>query len=219
MPKLEIGEYLAILQDHRGQEVGRVMIVPRKRFPLIGEGIPLDGKRYRVRDIQHPPEESDQFDRFIYTDLVAYLIEEEDGGPTGPSDDGSDDKDEKGPSPSPTLTAAVLQFRSVPIAPSSPLLGFLKLIAWAVAKGYEEQAYRLERMKFASWSLEWNGDRWIAEEMANGRTADELRELSRAAKRAGAEAEAFCRELLPLVPVEVEQPMAEVIELAAFRRG
>jgi hypothetical protein len=221
MPKLEIGEYLAILHNADGQETGRIMIVPRKRFPLIGEAIPLDGKCYRVRDIQHPPEENDQFDRFVYTDLVAFLVEEAQGG-EGPRNGGPGEKetnDKKSPPSSPTLVSVVIPFRGSPISASSPLLTFMKLIAAAVTLGYQDQAYRLERMKFATWLLDWSGDQWVAQELGSGRTADELRELSRAAKRAASEAEAFCREILPLVPVEAEQPVADVIELAAFRRG
>jgi hypothetical protein len=218
MPRLEIGEYLAIIQDATGGELGRMMIVPRKRFPMIGECLPIAGKRYRVRDIEHPPDESDEFERFIYTGLTAYLVEEGEWKAT-PTDDGPKDTGVPGSSNSPHLAAVVLPFRGSRIEASSPLLGFKKLIALAVAKGYEEQAYRLERLKFVSWSLEWSGEGWVAAEIADGRTAEELRELSRAAKRAAAEAEAFCREVLPLVPADSEQPDADVIELAAFRRG
>jgi hypothetical protein len=219
MGRFEIGEYLAIVQNRSGQETGRMMLVPRKRFPCKGEGISVGEKRYRVLDIVHPVEESDQFDRFLYTDLVAYLVDEAEGGsPPGGLD--PDSEDEGTPPKRPAhLASVVVPFRGEQIDAASPLLVFMKLIAVAVARGYEEQAYELERLKFASWSLDWSGDRWVAERIAEGRTAGELRELSRVAKRAQAEAEAFCRQLLPVVAAETRESFAEVIELAAFRRG
>jgi hypothetical protein len=113
---------------------------------------------------------------------------------------------------------AVVDFQAKLPNPSSPVFNFIKLLAWVVAAGYREQRVLLEALKNLAWQLRWDGRRWLMQQITSDRSPEELRELSRAAKRAGTDAELYLEHLLGIPAAAQPDELAEVISLDAYRR-
>jgi hypothetical protein len=215
---VQLGGYIGLVVDGADQVLERLEIVAEKRFPCVGEAIDIlrdDGSTssFRVLDIRHPEEPSEQFLTHHYTGLVAILMRDD---RPRPEPGGARHGEESAP-PSGPKALAVLEFRARLPNPGSPTYNFVKLLAWAVAVGYRDQRVYFEALKHLAWQLGWDGRRWLMRQITSDRSPEELRELSRAAKRAGLDAERYLEQLLA-IPAAPGDDLAEVISLDRYRR-
>jgi hypothetical protein len=168
---------------------------------------------FRVIDVRHEEKESEGFLTRRYTGLTVFLNKDDRPQPSG----GGKAPGRDPVAPPGAMALTVLDFSARPPNARSRLHNFSKLLAWVVAVGYRDQRLLLEGMKQLAWQLRWDGRRWLLAHVAAGHSPEELRELSRAAKRAGLDAEEYLERILGIAAQETQE-VAEVISLDAYRR-
>ena len=210
--RVDQGEYRVIIRDTEGNELRRLVRASTKRFPVIGEALDLEGQSFRVCDVRHVDEEDDVYNVFRFTDLLVIAEPEAPGKPGGKKS-----SDEDRVQPKPITSTVVLPFHPHPLDPASPVLALQKLVSLAVAIGYANQAQQLESLKTLAADLAWDGRQWLVPRLTGAQSAGELRELSREAKRSGAEAMRFYQDAINIEAVAPAPRLAEVVSLAAFR--
>lgn len=189
----EVGEYGVCLCDANGGELCSFIRATNQRYPHVGEALSIcvdDQQQYRVADVRNVGEHT--FSSLRLTKLIV-TVHAEDSLHTK-----TEDVDMRTNIAPPRSSKVIVAPNVVPFAPVSfdafsPLLGFFALLAGAVVGGYSEQAHQFDRLRLASWQLDWSGKRWVVR-LLSGLSTNELRSLSRqAGRQADVAAEAFAR--------------------------
>lgn len=217
--RLDNSEYRVIVQDEDGNVVNTFLRVARQAIPTLGALLFLDKKMFRVVDVHHVDENSEEYLPVIFTGILIYAesVESADEVPTStPTPRRPRGRGGLGTKSSPLN---VVGFRRYPIDADSTLLPLFCFIAVVIQCVYLEQAQMLETLKAEAAQLQWDGRYWVMAQLSDGVTPEELRHLSRAAKRQAALAGEFATRLANTKPVERPSVLPDnVVELAAFRR-